>query len=123
MLQGSIHPSSGLPAALAATSAVLIAVGGAPAIAAVVPSSVLPVFKCPPGVPPASGFSVTWAFLSGSWVVRVPVIVPAASVASIGVFSTTISSPSVVASAVPPGSYVVSSAVEASVYRCVDAHR
>ena len=104
MFQGSIHPSSGLPAALAAASGVLIAVAGAPAIAAVVPPSVLPVSKRPPGVPLASVFSVTWAFLSGSWVIPVPVVVQAASVASVGAFSATISSPSVVASAVPPWS-------------------
>ena len=46
-----------------------------------------------PGVIPASWFPFAWAFLSGSWVVPAPVVVPAASVASIGVFSTTISSP------------------------------
>ena len=62
---GSIHPSSGLSAASATASGVLIAIAGAPAIAAVVPPSVLPVSKRPPGVPPASGFSVSWAFLSG----------------------------------------------------------
>ena len=91
VFQGSIHPSSGLSAALATASGVLIAVAVAQAVAAVVPLSVLPVSKRPPGVPPASGFSVTWAFLSGSWVIPVPVVVPAASVALVGVFPATIS--------------------------------
>ena len=123
VLQGSIHPSSGFHTAVAASSGVLIAVVGAPAVAAVVPPSVLPVSNRPPGVPPASGFSVTWAFLSGSWVVPVPVVLPEASVDSVVVFSTTISSPSVVASTVPPGFSVIPTAIEASVCVCIDAHR
>ena len=69
MFQGSIHPSSGFSAAFATASGVLIAVVGAPAVAAVVPPSVLPVFKRHPGVPAASGFSVAWAVPSVSEVI------------------------------------------------------
>ena len=114
MFQGITHPSSGLSAAFPTASGVLISVVGAPAIAAVVPPAVLPISKRSPGVPPASGFSVSWAFLSGSWLFPVPVVVPADSVASVAVVSTTVSPPSVVTVAVPPGSPVVSAA-EASV--------
>ena len=114
VFQGSIHPSSGLSAAFATASAVLIAVVGAPAVAAVVPPSVLPSSKHSPGVPPASGVSIARAVLSVSGVVRVSVAVPLVSISSVAVVSATISSPSVVAVAVPPGSPVVSAA-EASV--------
>ena len=69
VFQGSIHPSSGFSAAFATASGVLIAVIGAPAVAAVVPPSVLPISKRSPGVPPASGVSVAWAVLSASGVV------------------------------------------------------
>ena len=110
VFQGSIHPSSGLSAALATASGVLIAVVGAPAVAAVVPPSVLPISKRSPGVPPASGVSVAWAILSVSGVIWVPVAVPPASIASIAEISATVSSPSVVTVAVPPGSSVVSAA-------------
>ena len=100
MFQGSIHPSSGFSAAFATASGVLIAVVGAPAVAAVVPPSVLPISKRSPGVPSASGVSVSWAVLS----------VPIASVA---VISPTVSSPAAVAVAVPPGSSVVAAAESA----------
>ena len=66
VFRGHIHPSSGLSAALATASGVLIPVGGGPAIAAVVPPSVLPISKRPPGVAPASGFSVCRALLAVS---------------------------------------------------------
>ena len=114
MFQGTIHPSSGLSAAFTTASGVMIAVVGAPAIAAAVPPSVLPVSKRSPVVPPASWFSVIWAVLSGSGIVQVSVVVPPASIASVAVVSATVSSPSVVTVAVPPGSSVVSAA-EASV--------
>ena len=121
MFQGSIHPSSGFSAAFATASGVLIAVVGAPAIAAVVPPSVLPISKRSPGVPPAPGVSVSWAVLSISGVVCVPVAVPPASIASVAVVSATVSSPSAVAVAVPPGSSVVPAA-ESAVRRGVDTH-
>ena len=115
MFQGSVHPSSGLHTAIAATSGVMVTVVGAPAIAAVVPPSVLPGSKRSPGVPTASGFSVAWAVLSSSGIVQVHVAVPPGSVASITILSATIFSPSVVAAAVHPGSSVIPSSVETSV--------
>ena len=123
VFQGSIRPSSGLHTAVAATSVVMIAVVGAPAISAVVPTSILPVSERYPGVPHASGFSVAWDFFSGSGVIRVPVAVPPGSVASVSKLQSAISSSAGVAATVHPGSSVVFSAIEASVCGCVKAHR
>ena len=122
VLHGLIHPPSAFHAAVKASTAVLIAVIGSPAIAAVVPPAILPISIRSPGVHQAYWFSVVRAVLSGSGVVQVSVAVSAGSRASVAVLCVAITSSSVVASTVPHGSSLVSSNVEPYVCLFIDPH-